>query len=41
MSIFSDFNPENQIPKETIGKYSGRVPDEIIEVWKEYGAGSL
>lgn len=41
MSIFSDFNPENQIPKETIEKYSGRIPDEIIEVWKEYGAGSL
>ena len=29
------------MPKEIIEKYKGQVPDEIIEIWKNYGLGSF
>ena len=29
------------MPKEVIEKYKGQVPDEIIEIWENYGLGSF
>ena len=39
--MLKDFKKEKEIPKEIIEKYKGQVPDEIIEIWKNYGLGSF
>ena len=39
--MLRDFKKEKEIPTEIIEKYKGQVPDEIIEIWKNYGLGSF
>ena len=39
--MLRDFKKEKEMPKEIIEKYKGQVPDEIIEIWKNYGLGSF
>lgn len=37
--LFEDFILEQRVPEEIIQKYEGVIPDEMMEVWKEYGFG--
>ena len=39
--MLKDFKKEKEMPKEIIEKYKGQVPDEVIEIWKNYGLGSF
>ena len=43
MSIeaLKDFEIHSAVSGEIIKKYQGRIPDELMEVWKEYGFGSF
>ena len=38
-NLFEDFVLDEKVPEEIIQKYEGIIPDEMIEVWKEYGFG--
>ena len=29
------------MPEEVIEKYASKVPDELVELWKQYGLGFL
>jgi hypothetical protein len=39
--IFQEFKLEEKIPKDVIEKYIGRIPEQLIDVWKQYGCGSI
>ena len=39
--MLRDFKKEKEMPTEIIEKYKGQVPDEIIEIWENYGLGSF
>ena len=39
--MLRDLKKEKEMPTEIIEKYKGQVPDEIIEIWKNYGLGSF
>jgi len=39
--VLKDFEFHSKVPDEVIEKYQGLVPDELIEIWKEYGFGSF
>ena len=39
--MLRDFKKEKEMPKEIIEKYKEQVPDEVIEIWKNYGLGSF
>lgn len=41
MPSIPNFVFEKEIPISIIEKYRSRIPVELIEVWKEYGLGSL
>ena len=40
MVEIADFVPHAPVPESLIEEYAGRVPDELVEVWKEYGEPS-
>jgi hypothetical protein len=40
-NIFKDFKLEEKISEEVIDKYDGKIPEQLIEVWKQYGFGSI
>lgn len=37
--LFEGFVLNQKVPEEIIQKYKGIIPDEMIEVWNEYGFG--
>ena len=39
--MLKDFKKKKDMPKEIIEKYKEQVPDEVIEIWKNYGLGSF
>ncbi|WP_243228599.1 GAD-like domain-containing protein [Microbacterium sp. CIAB417] len=41
MVQIADFVPHAPVPAEIIEEYRGRVPDELIEVWENYGYGTF
>jgi hypothetical protein len=41
MSIFDDFVFHSKAEEATIEKYADTLPQELINVWKEYGFGSF
>ena len=41
MNIFNDFKLEEKVSEDTIRKYEGVLPEEIISFWKEYGFGTF
>lgn len=41
MIELTDFVKHADVPQETIDRYRGRVPDELIELWQHYGYGSF
>ena len=41
MVEIADFVPHAPVPAEIIEEYRGRVPDELIEVWEQYGYGTF
>lgn len=41
MVEIADFVPHAPVPREIVDEYRGRVPDELIEVWENYGYGTF
>lgn len=41
MVEISDFEQVADVPSEIIDRFQGRVPDDIIELWREYGYGTF
>ncbi|MDR1605465.1 MAG: DUF1851 domain-containing protein [Gracilibacteraceae bacterium] len=39
--IFNDFIFHDTMPQNIVEQYKGIVPDEIIEIWQQYGLGSF
>ena len=40
-TVFLDFKFHKSVNEETITKYKNKVPEELINVWENYGYGSL
>ena len=36
-----DFIPHAPVPPEIVEEYRGRVPDELVEIWEQYGYGTF
>lgn len=41
MVEIADFVVHAPVPAEIIEEYRGRVPDELVEVWEQYGYGTF
>ena len=41
MVEIADFVPHAPVPREIVDEYRGREPDELIEVWENYGYGTF
>ena len=41
MTVIADFVAHAPVPDSIITEYAGRVPDELVEIWKEYGYGTF
>jgi hypothetical protein len=39
--VFDDFILEEKPSEEIINKYAGKIPEQLLEVWKQYGFGSI
>lgn len=39
--LLKDFELEEKVSDDIINKYKGRVPKELIEIWKKYGFGTF
>lgn len=39
--IFDDFTFKERTPEEVIQRYSGKLPEEILGIWHQYGFGSF
>lgn len=39
--IFEDFLLKEKVPEDVIANYTGRIPEAVLEVWKQYGFGSI
>ncbi len=39
--ILDDFRIEKKVPSELNDAYQGKLPEQIIQIWKEYGLGSF
>ncbi|HLS15127.1 MAG TPA: hypothetical protein VK095_11505 [Beutenbergiaceae bacterium] len=37
MVEISDFGEVAEVQSEIIDRFQGRIPDDIIELWREYG----
>lgn len=40
-NIFQDFILEERVSQEVINKYDGKIPEQLLEIWKNYGFGSI
>jgi len=40
MVEIADFVPHAPVPSEIIEEYRGRVPEELVEIWEQYGYGT-
>ncbi|WP_025677046.1 T6SS immunity protein Tdi1 domain-containing protein [Paenibacillus polymyxa] len=41
IGIFNDFELYEKASEKLINKFEGKVPEQLIEVWKQYGFGSI
>lgn len=41
LEIFNDFVCAGKVDENCIRKYSGKIPAELMDIWKEYGFGSF
>lgn len=39
--ILTDFKVNSKVPSEIIKKYKNLIPNEIIDLWQEYGFGTF
>lgn len=39
--VIDDFILEEKVSEELINKYTGKIPEQLLEVWKQYGFGSI
>ncbi|MBC1791872.1 GAD-like domain-containing protein [Listeria booriae] len=37
----TDFIHVNKMAEEVCQKYSGKIPDELLSIWRDYGIGGL
>jgi hypothetical protein len=37
----ADFVPHAPVPPAIVEEYRGRVPDELVEIWEQYGYGTF
>lgn len=40
-NVFKEYKFESEISEEVINKYESKVPDQVLGIWKEYGAGTI
>lgn len=40
-NIFKEFKLEEKVSENILNKYTGKIPDQLIEVWKILGFGSV
>ncbi|WHY98062.1 T6SS immunity protein Tdi1 domain-containing protein [Peribacillus simplex] len=40
-NVFEGFILEEKIDKEVIDKYKEKIPEQITEIWRQYGFGSI
>lgn len=41
LKALQDFKLYSKVPEDTIKKYTGKIPEQFIEIWKNYGFGSF
>ena len=41
LKALQDFEAYSEVPEETVSKYKGRIPEQFIGIWKEYGFGTF
>ncbi len=41
LKALQDFKLYSKVPEDTIKKYTGKIPEQFIEIWKSYGFGSF
>ena len=41
LKALRDFEFHSKVPEETIRKYTGKVPEQFVEIWKGYGFGTF
>ncbi len=39
--VFDNFMLEKKVSQQTIDKYQDKLPQELIEIWKQYGMGAI
>lgn len=39
--IFNDFKPYKKVEEKIIDQYSSLLPNQILDIWKQYGFGSF
>ncbi|MBC1292258.1 DUF1851 domain-containing protein [Listeria booriae] len=39
--VMNDFISIDRVTEDVCKKYSGSVPDELVNIWREYGVGTL
>lgn len=39
--MINDFKKVKEVENELIKKYKGKLPDEILDIWREYGFGTF
>lgn len=40
-NVFNRFKLEEKVPISTVEKYKERIPSEVVDIWKQYGFGSI
>ncbi|MBB2985584.1 GAD-like domain-containing protein [Terracoccus luteus] len=41
MVTIADFVTQAPVPDDVVERYRGRVPDELVEIWRTYGYGTF
>lgn len=40
-NVFNDFVIQERVAQEVVDEYEGRLPEQLITAWKEYGFGTI
>ena len=41
LDVFRDFNMESNVSESVVNEYKQKLPEELIQVWEEYGFGTI
>ena len=39
--VLKDFKLEKKVSEEIINKYKNKVPEQVLDIWQNYGFGSF